>query len=193
MMLLLLSCLSCLSSVAIFFSFCWFALSFLSSLFFLSSFLLLLAPVSSVLLPCCHLPLLCLSALLWVFSALLSLLCAALLILKRWGQWAIGQSPQRYLYQFLKTNIIKTSQFDHSLIIDSTIVVDRGIQIAHNLTVALVCCCVLLVLLCVHWQVGSSEPGRIMRRQRKARSFAFAFVALLLLPRNQTGKRAEAK
>jgi hypothetical protein len=29
------------------------------------------------------LPLLCLSALLWVFSALLSLLCAALLILKR--------------------------------------------------------------------------------------------------------------
>ena len=51
----------------------------------------------------------------------------------------------------------------------------------------------LLVLLCVHWQVGSSEPGRIMRRQRKARSFAFAFVALLLLPLNQTGKRAEAK
>lgn len=88
----------------------------------------------------------------------------------------------------------KTSQFGHSLIIiDSTIVVDRGIQIAHNLTVALVCCCVLLVLLCVHWQVGSSEPGRIMRRQRKARSFAFAFVALLLLPLNQTGKRAEAK
>jgi ATP/ADP translocase len=79
------------------------------------------------------------------------------------------------------------------LIIDSTIVVDRGIQIAHNLTVALVCCCVLLVLLCVHWQGGSSEPSRIMRRQRKARSFAFAFVALLLLPLNQTGKRAEAK
>ena len=80
---------------------------------------------------------------------------------------------------YIKANIIRTSQFDYS---DATVVVDRGIQIAHNLTVALVCCCVLLVLLCVHWQVGSSEPGRIMRRHRKARSFAFAFVALLLLP-----------
>jgi hypothetical protein len=53
---------------------------FYLALSFLSCALLLLAPVSSVLLPCCHLPLLCLSALLWAFSVLKacsSLLCAA--------------------------------------------------------------------------------------------------------------------